>query len=278
MDEPLLLGPGEGEPHGVAQLKVDLPELSLAESVYEAGRRGPPPHIHRVHVDAFYVIDGRLEFELGPDGQRFQIEPGGLVLVPPEVVHSFHNPGPGECRFLNIHAPGADFGDYLRTRGEAPFDSEDPPPGGGRPASDAIVLGADEGERLAFGPTVATLKAGVDDALGSFALTDSTIAGGFPGPVPHRHERMVDSFYVLEGTLALRLGEQEAIAGPGSYACVPPGNAHTFSNPGTEPVRVLNLMAPGGLEGYLRELAKLGGPPDPAVMARIAADYDFLAL
>jgi mannose-6-phosphate isomerase-like protein (cupin superfamily) len=88
---------------------------------------------------------------------------------------------------------------------------------------------------------------------------------------------MVDSFYVLEGTLTVDLGDRRVEAGPGSYALVPPGNVHTFSNPGDEPVRILNVMAPGGLERYLKEVAAMGGPPDPELLARIASRYDFLA-
>ena len=38
---------------------------------------------------------------------------------------------------------------------------------------------------------------------------------------------------------------------------------------------MLNLFAPGGFEAYLRELAALQGPPDPATMAELASRYDF---
>jgi mannose-6-phosphate isomerase-like protein (cupin superfamily) len=84
-------------------------------------------------------------------------------------------------------------------------------------------------------------------------------------------------FYVLEGALTLRLGDETVEAPAGSFAFVPPGNVHTFSNPSDETVRMLNLMAPGGFEQYLKEAAAAmgGGPPDPAVMARIASRYDF---
>ena len=34
--------------------------------------------------------------------------------MPPDVLHTFHNPGPGEARFLNLHAPGLGFERYLR--------------------------------------------------------------------------------------------------------------------------------------------------------------------
>jgi hypothetical protein len=53
---------------------------------------------------------------------------------------------------------------------------------------------------------------------------------------------------------------------------------HTFWNPGDSPVRLLNLMAPGGFEQYLKEVAEAAAPgaaPDPALMAEIASKYDF---
>jgi hypothetical protein len=31
------------------------------------------------------------------------------------------------------------------------------------------------------------------------AITDNIVPPGFPGPVPHRHTQMTDSFYVLAG-------------------------------------------------------------------------------
>jgi mannose-6-phosphate isomerase-like protein (cupin superfamily) len=277
MDAPLLLGPGEGETLRPGfEIKAGRPELVLTESLYQAGQRGPDPHVHRHHVDSFWVLEGELLLGIGPDLEPRSVAAGGFALVPPEVLHTFHNPGPAEARFLNLHAPGLGFEEYLRSGFTAPFDQHYMPAGTGLPAAEVILHQPGEGERLEFGPSAATLKAGASDALGSFALTDFTIAPGFPGPVPHRHERMVDSFYVLEGVLTLRIGDEEIAAPAGSYGVVPPGNTHTFSNPGPDPVRVLNLMAPGGLEGYLRELAQLGGPPDPAVMAQLASKYDFV--
>jgi mannose-6-phosphate isomerase-like protein (cupin superfamily) len=89
---------------------------------------------------------------------------------------------------------------------------------------------------------------------------------------------MIDSFYVLEGTLTVHVEGDAHELGPRSYAFVPPGVAHTFSNPSGEPVRMLNLQAPGGLEQYLKELAAVmqpGEAPDPAVMAQVASRYDF---
>lgn len=291
--EPVLLGPGEGEVVAntatrQSWIKLASEELTLTEFRYAAGERGPAPHVHRQHSDGFVVLEGELTVELG--GEPHRLGPGGFSLAPPGVAHTFRNEGPETGRFLNLHAPSLGFHDYLRMlysgasreQREASyerFDQWPPPEDGGRPASDAIALAAGEGHRLEMGPSGTTIKLGGDDGDGALTVMDTTIAPGFPGPIPHRHRRMLDSFYVLEGTLTVQVGEDTVEAGPGAYAAVPPGTVHKFSNPSREPVRFLNLMAPGGFERYLVEVSEVaaasGEAPDPERMAEIAGKYDF---
>ncbi len=114
------------------------------------------------------------------------------------------------------------------------------------------------------------VKAGADDGIGSVSVLEFELDGGSAGPPPHRHAQLTDSFYVLEGTLTVLLGDEEHEASAGTYAVVPPGNVHTVSNPGSEPVRFLNVTMPGGLEAYLRELAAA----EPSEFAAIAARND----
>jgi len=247
-DDPVLLGPGEGEDirPGV-QIKTGRDELVLTEFLYAPGQDGPPRHVHRHHADAFYVLEGRLRITLDEDDVF--LDPGGFVHIPPEVIHTFGNPGPEPGRYLNLHAPGMGFDEYLRGRFEGEFDQVvHPPPGSGRPTSEATLRAPGEGDELALGPSRTCVKAGGDDAPASLAVLETSVAPAFPGAKPHRHEATVDSFYVLEGTLTVQLDGQTASAEAGSYAMVPPGTAHTFSNPGVDPVRFLNVMAPGGDE------------------------------
>ena len=84
-------------------------------------------------------------------------------------------------------------------------------------------------------------------------------------------------FYVLEGTLTMRLGDETHELGPGSFACVPPGVVHTFSNPSDTPVRFLNFNTPSGWENYMRDLsaAAESGSLNPETIGRIASKYDF---
>ena len=100
------------------------------------------------------------------------------------------------------------------------------------------------------------IKAGGDDTAGSFFLSETTVDPGFPGPPLHRHERLHDMFYVLDGVLTMRLGDETHELGPGTFVCVPPGVAHTFSNTTDAPVRFLNFNTPAGWENYMRELGK----------------------
>lgn len=128
-----------------------------------------------------------------------------------------------------------------------------------------------------MGPNTLVLKATSAETAGGFFLSESTIAPGFPGPPPHVHERLTDMFYVLEGTLTLRVGDEEVEAGPGTFACFPPGTTHTFSNRSDEPARFLNFNIPGGWEDYMRELVS-SGAATPAEIGAIAARYDFRAV
>ena len=83
-------------------------------------------------------------------------------------------------------------------------------------------------------------------------------------------------FYVLEGTLTMRLGDDTLELPAGSFVCVPPGVVHTFSNPSYAAVRFLNFNTPAGWEAYMRDLgaAAQAGPVTPEAIGRIASRHD----
>ncbi len=64
---------------------------------------GPGPHVHHIHEELFYVLDG--EFDFFVDGEVRRVGPGSFVNVPPGVMHDYRNPGTGPARFLGIAAP-----------------------------------------------------------------------------------------------------------------------------------------------------------------------------
>jgi mannose-6-phosphate isomerase-like protein (cupin superfamily) len=141
---------------------------------------------------------------------------------------------------------------------------------------EATVFRPGEGERIG-GPTTVTIKATGEETDDSFYLGEAVLEPRFPGPPPHSHQHLHDMFYVLDGTLTMRLGDETTALPAGSFVCVPPGVVHTFSNPGEAPVRFLNFNTPAGWEDYMRDLgaALAKGTPSQEEIGRIASQYDF---
>jgi mannose-6-phosphate isomerase-like protein (cupin superfamily) len=64
---------------------------------------GPPPHVHRVTTELFYVVKGTMT--LTTDGETVSTGPGGYAFVPPGTVHAFSNPSEEPVTFLVIASP-----------------------------------------------------------------------------------------------------------------------------------------------------------------------------
>src|SRR5215218_10653336 len=147
-------------------LLAEREEVTVTWTRYGPGERGPNPHVHREHTDAFYVLSGEVTFEIGPDREQIRARAGTFVAVPPNVVHAFLNESAADASWLNMHAPDTGFAAYLRALrdGTDPvFDSFDPPAGGGLPASEAILTGPGDGERLVSSNRVVFLKGVLSD-------------------------------------------------------------------------------------------------------------------
>jgi quercetin dioxygenase-like cupin family protein len=90
---------------------------------------------------------------------------------------------------------------------------------------------------------------------------------------PHTHTREDEFSLVLAGPVSARIGDRVLEAGTGSYLSKPRGVPHAMWNPGSEPVKVLEILSPAGLEGYFEELAPVLAHVDGAG----AAEYYALA-
>lgn len=214
------------------------PLIDVTWSRYEPGERGPEPHVHREHVDAFYVIEGELAFGLGPSVDPVRAPAGTFVLVPPNVVHTFANVMDETARWLNFHAPSTGF--IASLRGEVPgFDSCDAPSDGGRPAAEVVVVPPGGGQPLSRPNRTITVLA--DHPL--LSALEIAFGDGFTVD-PHTHDDEVDSFFVLDGAVEFLVAGRPVAAGPGTWVSAPPGAVHRFRNAGAAPARVLNVHAP----------------------------------
>lgn len=223
-----VIAPGGGEVVGDSadrrvEILCDHDAVHVTWSRFGPGREGADLHIHRRHSDFFYVLDGELTIRLGREGDEVALPAGTLARVPPLVVHGFRNASDAEVRYLNLHAPGVGFADYMRAMRDGrslSYDQEPPPADGIRPSSEAVIGG---------GP--------VD--IEEIAIAE--VSGDSAEPSPHVQDRGIECFYVLEGELALTAGDGELRAGAGSWVQVPPGVPRAVS----APARHLNVRAPG---------------------------------
>jgi len=114
MTGPIVLDPGQGD---AVQARGSLMlfkavaattdgAFSLHERHLPPGGRTPPPHRHTNCQEAFFVLEGEVEFTL--DDETVRRGPGTFVLVPGGVAHTFGNTSAAPARTLVLHAPAMD--------------------------------------------------------------------------------------------------------------------------------------------------------------------------
>src|SRR2546421_9844991 len=88
MTAPVLLASGEGEPitrrrERDVTIKAALGQVTVTESRYASRERGPDPHVHWRHADAFYVLDGEIEYMFGRENRVVVAGAGTAGPLPP---------------------------------------------------------------------------------------------------------------------------------------------------------------------------------------------------
>lgn len=136
------------------------------------------------------------------------------------------------------------------------------------------------GEPIWFTTNRITIKARAADTGGAFGLIEVLAPPGASPPL-HIHSAEEESFWVLEGELTLRCGEELLRVGPGGFASLPRGVPHSFVVEGEAPARFLNVITPGGMEeffaavGFPAEGEGLppAAPPDIERLVRIGNEF-----
>jgi mannose-6-phosphate isomerase-like protein (cupin superfamily) len=217
----MVIRPGGGEvigdsPERRVEILSDHPSLHATWSRFAPGREGADLHVHRRHSDLFYVLAGELTVRLGTEGDEVVVPAGSVARVPPLVVHGFRNGSDAEMRYLNFHAPGVGFADYMRGLRDGrtlTYDQEPPPESGTRPPSEAAVSA----------PPIEV------DAIAIAAVSEVA-----PGSSPD-----LASYWVLESDAVFVVDGESLDAPAGSWVQVPPGVAHSASG-----ARLLSVRAP----------------------------------
>jgi quercetin dioxygenase-like cupin family protein len=140
-----------------------------------------------------------------------------------------------------------------------------------------VVQSVDEATTQAVLGGSITVRLHAEQTDGRLGLVEQVIPGGYPGPAMHVHPDFDETFYVIEGALAFRVGDHAYEATAGTVAFVPRGTPHTFANASEEPSRSLVLVTPGGFERYFEELIALitqtGGLPPEEELRELGIAY-----
>jgi len=138
------------------------------------------------------------------------------------------------------------------------------------------IVGPQDGNTADLGSIAARFMIDADEtAGGAFSLVEHPMPPRRIAAPLHRHSREDEYSFVLEGRMGAQLGDEVVFAEVGDLVFKPRDQWHTFWNAGNEPARILEIISPGGFEGFFKELGEnLANPdPDPAFVAELGERY-----
>ena len=94
------------------------------------------------------------------------------------------------------------------------------------------------------------------DTGGQVAVVEHPFAVGTWVP-PHSHSREDEFSIVVEGEIGFRSEDDEVVLGAGGYIVKPRHQVHAMWNAGRVPARMIEIISPGGFEGFFADLADL---------------------
>jgi quercetin dioxygenase-like cupin family protein len=225
--------------------------LSMSGNTVPPGWEGPPLHRHEFD-EAYYVLEGELTFQIGD--QLVTAAAGRLAFAAAGVPHTLTNLGEGDARYLLLSTPAA-------------FERE--------PTPELTSVGPKIGERSDLPAPrplenlpgrVRVLLRGAESA-GRVAIMDNSVPAGVKGPPLHHHE-FDEAFYVIDGEVTFRLGDELVTRGAGELVFAPGGAQHTFANRSGSDARMLLVCTPAGFERYFQRMTarEAGVEPPPEAL------------
>ena len=125
-----------------------------------------------------------------------------------------------------------------------------------------ITRGPGEGDAMWVPGHQITYKATGEETGGAYSLLEVLITGA--GPPQHIHNDAEEAFYVVEGEVDVKRGDETIHAPTGAFILIPRGTVHTRWNTGPTPAKLLVIFSPPGMEEFFRETGKEGGEPELA--------------
>jgi quercetin dioxygenase-like cupin family protein len=123
---------------------------------------------------------------------------------------------------------------------------------GGKMANKSVYVPRGKGQAYWGACDTYTFLVTGEESGGSYFTVEGLVPPG-GGPPPHIHHREEEQFYILEGELTFRLGDETIRASLGDFVHVPRETIHSFRNDGKMPARVLITYSPAGVEKLFQE-------------------------
>ena len=251
--------------------------------ILTGGKGGAYPlHAHRSTHEALFVVEGVIALTLAD--RRYLLTSSDYVNIPPGTPHalefmdhrgkliSWNFGGNGVAAYERLGQP---FEGFVYPEGGGPiawtlldssvdFELVESAPDAGQTWAQKLtaapegvvpfVLAASEGERMIAGDQVYTMLGRQSHSNGVFIslLTEGPI--GVPIP-RHRHERVTELFYCLNGEMEMYAGEGYVTLSPGDFLHVPPKTAHSFQLKKHD-TRFIGFITPGEFESFFRYMCE----------------------
>lgn len=119
-----------------------------------------------------------------------------------------------------------------------------------------IVLPPGKGRIYPCGPMQSVFLADGEETGNRYSVSIWWVKPRQSGPGPHAHVDHEELFYVIDGTMTFRVGDQHIDAIAGTFLRIPAGVTHDFENRTGERAGLLNVFIPGGFEAKMPEIVE----------------------
>lgn len=117
-----------------------------------------------------------------------------------------------------------------------------------------LILAPGQGRAYPMGRISALFKADEGETQSKYSISEWWLEPKTQGPGPHSHPDD-DTFYVLEGVMSIRVGDEWHHCARGSFVLVPGGVIHDFENRGSVRAGILNFKSPGAFEPEMQGIS-----------------------
>ena len=131
-------------------------------------------------------------------------------------------------------------------------------------APTSVIRHRDEAPATWFLNGLMTSLAATEETAGAYSITEHLVTSACTPPV-HVQVDEDEAFYVVEGRMELEVDGRVVVAGPGTFALVARGSAHTF-RPLTDTVRMLVICSGKPTDNLEEFFLAMGDPATERVL------------